>query len=81
LTEKQQDDISQTHVDLMLSVADQYGLKRVEEFHLMGPQDVWQRFWLIEFPTMEGAEQWIQADEEAATRLCSTGVRQGVEKH
>ena len=62
LTEKQQDDFSQTHVDLMLSVADQFGLKRMEGFRLIGPQDVWQRFWLIEFPTMEGAERWIQAE-------------------
>jgi len=46
----------------MLSVADRYGMKRMEGFRLIGPQDVWQRFWLIEFPTMEGAEQWIQAE-------------------
>ncbi|MBT4863710.1 MAG: hypothetical protein HON53_01135 [Planctomycetaceae bacterium] len=62
LTDKQRDDFSQTHVDLMLSVADQYGMTRLEGFHLIGPQDVWQRFWLIEFPTMEGAEHWIQAE-------------------
>jgi hypothetical protein len=62
LTDRQRDDFSQTHVDLMLTVADQYGMKRLEGFRLIGPQDVWQRFWLIEFPTMEGAEQWIQAE-------------------
>ena len=62
LTDKQRDEFSQTHVDLMLTVADRYGMKRMEVFRLIGPQDVWQRFWLIEFPTMEGAEQWIQAE-------------------
>ena len=62
LTDKQRDKFSQTHVDLMLTVADRYGMKRMEGFRLIGPQDVWQRFWLIEFPTMEGAERWIQAE-------------------
>ena len=50
------------HVDLMLQVADQYGLMRLEGFKLIGPQKDWQRFWLIEFPTMEGAEAWIEAE-------------------
>ncbi len=62
LTEKERRDFSQTHVDLMLSVASQYGMRRLEGFRLIGPQKDWQRFWLIEFPTMQGAEQWIQAE-------------------
>ena len=62
LSEKDRDDFSQTHVNLMLSIAEQYGMKRLEGFHLIGSQDDWQRFWLIDFPSIEGAEQWIQAE-------------------
>ena len=62
LSEKKQDELSQIHVDLMLSVADRYGMQRLEGFRLIGPQGNWQRFWLIEFPTLEGAEEWIRAE-------------------
>jgi hypothetical protein len=46
----------------MLSVAQQHKMSRLEGFRLIGPQGDWQRFWLIEFPTMEGAEAWIRAE-------------------
>jgi hypothetical protein len=62
LSDKDRSDFTQTHVNLMLSVAEQFGMRRLEGFRLIGPQDVWQRFWLIEFSSMEGAEQWIQAE-------------------
>ena len=62
LSEKQKSEFTQTHVDLMLSVAHKHGMRRLEGFRLIGPQDNWQRFWLIEFPSIEGAEAWIQAE-------------------
>ena len=52
----------QEHVDLMLGIAGQHRMMRLEGFRLMGPQDVYQRFWLIEFPDLDGAEAWINAE-------------------
>ena len=62
LSQKEQDAFSQEHVDLMLSVSRRYGLMHLEGFRLLGPQDNWQRFWVIEFPSLAGAETWIQAE-------------------
>ena len=62
LTAEQQQAFSQEHVALMLSIADKHGMQRLEGFRLIGPQDSWQRFWVIEFPTLEGAESWIEAE-------------------
>ncbi len=52
----------QEHVDLMLAVARKHGMTRLEGFRLIGPQQPWERFWIIEFPSMEGAEAWIAAE-------------------
>ena len=62
LSQGEQDAFSQEHVDLMLSVSRRYGLMHLEGFRLLGPQDNWQRFWVIEFPSLAGAEAWIQAE-------------------
>ena len=62
LSQSEQEAFSQEHVDLMLSVSRRYRLMHLEGFRLLGPQDHWQRFWLIEFPSLEGAEAWIQAE-------------------
>lgn len=62
LTSEKQGAYSQEHVDLMLSIAREYGLMRLEGFKLMTPQQVWVRFWIIEFPTLVGAEAWIDAE-------------------
>ena len=62
LTHDQQEAFSLEHVDLMLSVAHRHGMLRLEGFKLLQPQDRWQRFWVIEFPTLEGAEAWIDAE-------------------
>ena len=62
LGDSDRDEFTQTHVDLMLSVAEQYDMKRLEGFRLITPQDDWQRFWVIQFPSMEGAEQWIRSE-------------------
>ena len=59
--EKQQDYIRQ-HVELILEVGHKHGIQRLEAFRLMGYQQPWHRFWVIEFPTLEGAEQWIEAE-------------------
>lgn len=62
LSQKEQDAFSQEHVDLMLSVSQRYRLMHLEGFRLLGPQQSWQRFWVIEFPSLAGAENWIQAE-------------------
>ena len=62
LSDSDRNEFTQAHVDLMLSVAHRHGLKRLEGFRLIAPQQDWQRFWLIEFPDMAGAEAWIQAE-------------------
>ena len=51
-----------THVDLMLDVARRRALMGVEGYKLLGPQQSWEKFWVIEFPTIEGAEEWIEAE-------------------
>lgn len=62
LTEAERAAAEQNHIDLMLSVAQRHGLRRLEGFRLMGQQHDWQRFWVIEFPTLDGAEAWIEAE-------------------
>ena len=62
LSDEERREFERTHVDLMLSVAQQHKMSRLEGFRLIAPQGDWQRFWLIEFPTIEGAESWIQAE-------------------
>ena len=62
LSEKERRIYSQEHVDLMLRVGKEFGLMHLEGFKLIGPQENWERFWLIEFPTLEGAEAWIDAE-------------------
>ncbi|MCH2212163.1 MAG: hypothetical protein MK110_12735 [Fuerstiella sp.] len=62
LSDTDQRKFSQIHVDLMLTVAEKHQLSRLEGFRLIGPQDNWQRFWLIEFPKIKGAERWIRAE-------------------
>jgi hypothetical protein len=52
----------QDHVDLMLSVAREHGLLGIEGFRLITAQGPWQRYWVIEFPKIEGAEAWIEAE-------------------
>ena len=35
---------------------------RYEAFKLMGPQEDWHLVWILEFPTLAGAEAWIDAE-------------------
>jgi hypothetical protein len=46
----------------MQSVARDHGLLRLEAYRLIGPQPDWHRAWVIEFPDLEGAEVWIEAE-------------------
>jgi len=52
----------QHHIDLMLSVAREHRMQRIEGYRLIGRQYDWERFWVIEFPTLDGAEAWIEAE-------------------
>lgn len=62
LSEEERRTSSHEHVDLMLGIGNEFGLMRLEGFKLIGPQGDWERFWLIEFPSLEGAEAWIEAE-------------------
>lgn len=62
LSEDVQASHSQLHVELMLSVAEEHRMMRLEGYRLISPMDHWERFWVIEFPTLTGAEAWIQAE-------------------
>ena len=64
LTAGQHDEYQRLHVDLMLSVAREHGMTRLEGYRLVGTQQLWRLFWVIEFPTVEGAEAWIDAEIE-----------------
>ena len=59
---EKQRDYTREHVDLVMEVGHRHGITRLEAFRLMGYQQPWHRFWVIEFPTLEGAEEWIQAE-------------------
>ena len=52
----------QEHVDLMLNVAADHGLQRIEGFRLMAPQGAYERFWAMDFGDLAGAEAWIKAE-------------------
>ena len=62
LTPDQRLAYEQEHIDLMLSVGHKHQIMRLEAFALMGAQQPWARFWVIEFPTLDGAEEWVNAE-------------------
>ena len=62
LTRDQQKASEQEHVDLMLGIAHRHRMMRLEGFRLMAPQDVFQRFWLLEFPDFADVQAWIDAE-------------------
>ena len=64
LTPEERRGYEQEHIDSMLSVGHEHKMMRVEGFKLIGPQQPWDRFWVIEFPSMDGAEAWIEAGLE-----------------
>ena len=62
LSQDEQHDYAHQHVELMLSVAREHRMMRLEGFHLISPQADWHRAWVIEFPTLKGTEAWIDAE-------------------
>ena len=62
LTDLQREEYQQKHVDLMLEVAGRHRMIGLEGFRLVTPQQSWQRFWTIEFPTFAGARDWIEKE-------------------
>ena len=62
LSAAQQEAYQQEHVNLMLATASNFGLRRLEGYRLIAPQGSWQRFWIIEFPSLAGAQAWIKAE-------------------
>ena len=62
LSEEERRASSREHVELMVGIGKDFGLMHLEGFKLIGPQGDWERFWLIEFPSLEGAEAWINAE-------------------
>ena len=64
LPDKDQQTYSNKHIDLMLSIAQKHWLMTLEGFKLFSSVGNWSRFWTIEFPTFEGAEEWIKSEIE-----------------
>ncbi len=62
LAVEDQEAFSQEHVNLMLKVAAQHRMLRIEGYRLLSPVQSWERFWVIEFPTLNGATAWIEAE-------------------
>jgi hypothetical protein len=50
------------HNALMRSVARDHRMIRIEAFQSLSPRPDWHRAWIIEFPTFEGAEAWLDAE-------------------
>jgi hypothetical protein len=62
LSREEQKAYEQEHVDLMLDIAGRYRMRRLEGFRLMAPQGAYERFWVLGFPDLAGAEAWIEAE-------------------
>ena len=57
-----QKEYERIHVELMLEVVQKYDLIGIQGYKLLGPQKSWEKFWVIEFPTLDGATEWIKAE-------------------
>ena len=53
------DGYSLKHVQSQRALARKHGLKRLEGFRLITSRQPWDSFWIIEMPSLEGAEAWI----------------------
>lgn len=62
LSRDQQKAYEQEHVNLMLDIARRHGMRRLEGFRLMAPQGAYERFWVLDFPDLAGAEAWIESE-------------------
>ena len=50
------------HVELMLQVAADTEMTRLEGYRLVTPEDRFERFWVMSFPGLSGAQTWIEAE-------------------
>jgi hypothetical protein len=62
LSAAERDAASNEHVELMLAVARAHQLMTLDGYRLIGPQQRFERLWVIEFPELAGAEAWIEAE-------------------
>ena len=62
LTDEQRSQATTEHVELMIAVARKYQMSTLDGYRLIGPQQRFERFWVIEFPDLAGAEAWINAE-------------------
>ena len=51
------------HIALMQDIARAHVLRRLEGFQLLSPQADWHRAWIIELPTLEAAEAWVEGEQ------------------
>lgn len=54
--------VTPDYIERMRTVAEEHRLMRLEAFKLTAPQHTWHQAWLAEFPTLSGAEAWINAE-------------------
>lgn len=50
------------HDEAIGAVEREHGLLRLDVYRLVAPQDAWHRVRVVELPTLDGAEAWIEAD-------------------
>ena len=50
------------HDEAIAAVEREHGLLRQDVYRLVAPQEAWHRASVVEFPAMDGAEAWIEAD-------------------
>ena len=48
-------------VELLRSIGQQHGILSLQAFRLITPQPDWHVVWIVEFPTLDGVEAWIEA--------------------
>lgn len=53
------------HDEAISAVEGEHGLIRLDVYQLVAPQSDWHRARVVELPTLDGAEAWIEADSRA----------------
>ena len=62
LTDAERQAATDHHVDLMVRVAAETGMRKLDGYRLMTPMDRFERFWVMAFSDLAGAESWIAAE-------------------
>ena len=62
LSIEQQTAFQNEHVEVMLRVAADHGLQRIEGFRLLASLGDWERWWTMRSADLAGAEAWMQAE-------------------